>query len=81
MLFYFEFTDMTVDGDTLTLDFSRVMAEKLACHKNEFLISFQKSVTPKAIEGGVISLYEKHTAFNTYKISHTGNAVTISMQF
>lgn len=78
-LFYHEYTDMTLDCDVLTLDFSKVEEIKLDCHKNELLISFKKGTTPKSIEGGDISLYEEHRDFNTYKIVHTGTRVTIKL--
>ena len=78
-LFYHEFADMSLDGDVLTLDFSKVEKEKLECHKNELLISFKKGVAPKSIEGGEISLYEEHKEFNTYRIIHTGSRVTVNI--
>ena len=80
-LFYHEFTDMSLDGDVLTLDFSKVEEKKLECHKNELLISFKKGIEPKSIEGGEISLHEEHGEFNTYKIVHTGTRVTIKGDF
>lgn len=78
-LFYHEYTDMTLDGDTLTLDFSEVEKNKLDCHKNELLISFKAGIAPKSIVGGEISLYEEHKTFNIYKITHTGTRVTIKL--
>ena len=77
--FYYEFADMSVDGDVLTLDLSKVMAEKLECHKNEILLCFKKGIKPKVIEGGEISFYEEHWFFNVYKATHTGSVLTIAM--
>lgn len=78
-LFYHEFTEMTAFEGGITLDFAAVEKEKLECHKNELLISLKKGIVPKSIEGGEISLFEEHREFNTYKIVHSENRVTVRL--
>ena len=56
-----------------------VEEKKLECHKNELLVSFEKGIEPKSIEGGEISLHEEHKEFNTYKITHTGTVVIVKI--
>lgn len=78
-LFYHQFAKAVIEGDTVTVDLTDVLENKLDCHKNEFLISMTKDVTPKCCEGGDISLYEEHGNFNTYKVRHTEGKITIKI--
>ena len=78
-LFYHQFAKAVIEGDAVTVDLTDVLENKLDCHKNEFLISMTKDVTPKCCEGGDISLYEEHGDFNTYKVRHTEGKITIKI--
>jgi hypothetical protein len=76
-LFYYTFSKMSENGDTLTFDLSEVEKNKLDCHKNEFFISFLHGTEPKSCVGGEISLYEKHKDFDIYKIIHSDDILKI----
>ena len=77
-LFYHEFAKMDFCDNQIRIDLSVVDAQKLECHKNEFLISFKKDFAPKQCMGGTVSMYESHNDFDTYKIIHDGTEVVIT---
>ena len=66
-LFYHEFAKMDFSDNQIKIDLSEVDAQKLECHKNEFLISFKKGLAPKQCLGG-----------DTYKINHNGIEVILN---
>ena len=69
---------MIADG-VCKIDLSKIEAERVDCHKNEFFISFKNGVAPKSCEGGEISLYREQKEFKTYKIVHTADKVTVKI--
>ena len=78
-LFYYEYAKISADDAKVVFDLSQLEDKKLPCHKNEFLVSFRKEISPKACSGGGITLYETHRNFNTYKIVHSDAVVTVEI--
>ncbi len=75
--FYYEFAEMNWEGSRLCLDLSEVLHQALDCHKKEFFLSVKKGLTPKECQGGTLSLYEEKKEFNTYKICHEGEKLSV----
>jgi hypothetical protein len=75
--FYVQFAKITERENEILVDTTEVSKNKLDCHKNEFFISFRHGVAPRGVEGGEISLYEKHKDFDVYKIIHSDDILKI----
>ena len=68
------------DGN-LVIDLSEVDGAGALGLSDTFYVSAEKSLVPKALSGGALSLYETHGDFHTYEIKRSGESfVKIAMK-
>ena len=61
------------DGN-LVIDLSAVDGAGALGLSDTFYMSAEKSLVPKALSGGTLSLYETHGNFHTYEIKRSGES-------
>ena len=77
-LFYYEYAKLEFSSGECFIDISKVLENRIDCHKNEFYLSLKNGYKPKLCEGGKLSLYEKHNDFCIYKIHHNTENIKIT---
>ena len=77
-LYYKVFAKLSAEGNECVIDLSETQAQKNVKGNDVFYISFKNGLVPSSCEGGTIELYEKHTDFVNYKVTHHTDKVIIS---
>ena len=77
-LYYKVFAKLSAEGNKCVIDLSETQAQKNVKGNDVFYISFKNGLVPSSCEGGTIELYEKHTDFVNYKVTHHTDKVIIS---
>ena len=81
--FYRNYAALTVsegEGECrCEIDVSEALKQKNTELDNVFYVNIKHETRPVSCDGGEISLYEKHKVFDTYKIRHTKDKVTLKL--
>lgn len=76
-LLYVQHAKLLFEENKCIIDLHDVVNHEFSERTNEFYISFRNGCMPKECLGGKMEIYEMHTGFRTYKISHDENTVQI----
>ena len=76
--FYHLFADVALEDNKCIIDLKKTQEMKNVKGNDTFYISFKNGLVPVSCEGGTIELYEKHTDFVNYKVTHHTDKVIIS---
>ena len=71
-------SDVAVEDNKCIIDLKKTQEMKNVKGNDVFYISFKNGLVPSSCEGGTIELYEKHTDFVNYKVTHHTDKVIIS---
>lgn len=75
--FYNLFAKIDVADGKCKIDLAEVKKIKPTTAPNEFYISLRNGTVPKACDGGIVTLFEEHKEFKTYKVVHAENVENI----
>ena len=76
---YRTYSKVYVENNTVIIDVSKAASVSPRHTFGEFYVSLKNDLVPIGAEGGVIELYETHTAFKTYKVTHSDSIIRISL--
>lgn len=79
-LLYVQHAKLEQNDDTCTIDLAEVLKQDMPKRRNEFYISLKNGIRPTGCVGGTVEVYEAHKDFTNYKITHTDDKVTITLE-